>query len=142
MTQALSLAREAEQMDEVPVGAVVVCNGKIIAVAHNEKETTRDATAHAELLAIRRASEALGRWRLSDCELYVTLEPCPMCAGAIVNAKLGAVYYGAKDPRGGAFGSVMNICSHPLYHRPKTAGGILEKESLLLLRRFFESKRK
>ncbi len=141
MKEALSLAAAAGEIGEVPVGAVIVCGGEMIAVAHNEKETHADATAHAEVLAIRRASEKLGRWRLSDCELYVTLEPCPMCAGAIVNAKLGSVYYGAKDPRGGAFGSVMNFCSYPLYHRPKVEGGFGEKESLLLLRSFFEKKR-
>ncbi len=141
MEEALLLARAAGERGEVPVGAVIVRDGEIVATAHNEKEITSDATAHAEVLAIRRASEKLGRWRLSDCELYVTLEPCPMCAGAIVNAKLGAVYYGAKDPRGGAFGSVMNFCSYPLYHRPKVEGGFGEKESLLLLRSFFEKKR-
>ncbi len=141
MKEALALAKEAAERGEVPVGAVIVCNGKIIAAAHNEKETNMDATAHAEVVAIRRASEKLGRWRLSDCELYVTLEPCPMCAGAIVNAKIGTVYYGAKDPRGGAFGSVMNFCSYPLYHRPKVSGGFGEKESLLLLKSFFEKKR-
>ena len=141
MSEALALAEQAHAMDEVPVGAVVVCGGEIIARACNERETIGDATAHAEVLAIRRACEKLGRWRLSDCELYVTLEPCPMCAGAIVNAKLGAVYYGAKDPRGGAFGSIMNLCSYPLYHRPKVSGGILEQESLVLIRSFFEKKR-
>lgn len=141
MREALALAQEAYGMDEVPVGAVIVCNGDIIARACNERESTADATAHAEVLAIRRACEKLGRWRLSDCELYVTLEPCPMCAGAIVNAKLGAVYYGAKDSRGGAFGSIMNFCSYPLYHRPKVLGGILEEEGLALIRSFFEQKR-
>ncbi len=142
MREALALAKRAQVLDEVPVGAIVVQNGKIIASAHNEKETNADPTAHAEVLAIRRACARLGRWRLSDCELYVTLEPCPMCAGAIVNAKLGAVYYGAKDPRGGAFGSVMNFGSYPLYHRPRIESGMLEGESLSLLREFFEKKRK
>lgn len=142
MKEALALAKQALSKDEVPVGAVIVCNGKIIAAAYNEREMSRDATAHAEVLAVRRACEALGRWRLSDCELYVTLEPCPMCAGAIVNAKLGAVYYGAKDPRGGAFDSIMNLRSYPLYHRPEVLGGVLEKESLALMRSFFEGKRK
>lgn len=141
MREALALAKQAFDKDEVPVGAVVVCEGEIIARACNERETTADATAHAEVLAIRRACEKLGRWRLSDCELYVTLEPCPMCAGAIVNAKLGTVYYGAKDPRGGAFDSIMNLRSYPLYHRPKVLGGILEQESLALIRSFFEKKR-
>ena len=142
MRQALALAKEAFDKNEVPVGAVVVCNGEIIASAYNEREAVADATAHAEVLAIRRACERLGRWRLSDCELYVTLEPCPMCAGAIVNAKLGAVYYGAKDPRGGAFGSIMDLRGYPLYHHPTVCGGILEEESLSLMRAFFEKKRK
>ena len=142
MKEALALAREALRNDEVPVGAVIVHGTEIIASAFNERETAMDATAHAEVLAIRRACAKLGRWRLSDCELYVTLEPCPMCAGAIVNAKLGAVYYGAKDPRGGAFDSIMNLRSYPLYHRPEVLGGILEEESLALMRTFFEGKRK
>lgn len=142
MREALVLAKQAFDQDEVPVGAVVVRNGEIVSRAYNERETISDATAHAEVLAIRRACEKLGRWRLSDCELYVTLEPCPMCAGAIVNAKLDAVYYGAKDPRGGAFGSIMDLRSYPLYHKPKICGGILEQESLVLVRSFFEKKRK
>lgn len=142
MRDALDLAKKAFDENEVPVGALVVCNGEVIASAYNERELGGDATAHAEVLAIRRACERLGRWRLSDCELYVTLEPCPMCAGAIVNAKLGAVYYGAKDPRGGAFGSIMDLRAYPLYHRPTVYGGILEDEALSLMRAFFEKKRK
>ena len=142
MKEALALANQAAQKGEVPVGALVVRGDQVIATAMNDRENGKDATAHAELLAIRKACEMLGRWRLEDCELYVTLEPCPMCAGAIINARIGRVVYGAKDACGGAFDSVMNLRAYPLCSRPKVLGGILERECAELLSEFFKSKRK
>ena len=110
MKSALELAKECAEQGEVPVGAVVVRDGEIIAAASNKRESFGDATAHAEVEAIRQACKRLGRWRLSDCELYVTLEPCPMCAGAILNSRIKRVVFGAKDPRGGAMGSLVDLC--------------------------------
>lgn len=141
MLEALRQARLAFDEGEVPVGAVIVKDGKIIASAHNRREHDDDATAHAELISIRKACEALGTWRLSDCEMYVTLEPCPMCAGAIVNARLKKVYFAAKDARGGAFGSILNLNSLPLFHKPELAVGECEAESADLMRAFFKNKR-
>ena len=142
MKKALEIARESISNDEVPVGALVVRDGEIISVSANKRETNRDATAHAETEVIRDACAKLGRWRLSDCELYVTLEPCPMCAGAILNAKLKRVVFGAKDPKGGALGSVIDLRSYPFNHKPDVAFGICEKESRELLAEFFAQKRK
>ncbi len=142
MKEALALAEQAAKRDEVPVGALVVRGEELIAAAFNDRENGQDATAHAEILAIRKACGKLGRWRLEDCELYVTLEPCPMCAGAIVNARIGRVVYGTKDANGGAFDSVMNLRSYPLCSKPKVIGGVLEKECATLLSSFFENKRK
>ena len=142
MKEALALASLAAQKGEVPVGAVVVRNNEMIASAMNDRENGKDATAHAELLAIRLACEKLGRWRLDDCELYVTLEPCPMCAGAIINARIGRVVYGAKDANGGAFDSVINLRSYPLCSKPKVMGGVLERECAEILSDFFINKRK
>jgi len=141
MKEALSLARKAAQMNEVPVGAIIVRNGEIIAQAANFREQGHDATAHAETLAIRAACQSLGTWRLSDCELYVTLEPCPMCAGAIVNSRIKRVIYGVKDARGGAMGSVMNLCSYPLFFKPDVIGGICEEACREVLHSFFEKQR-
>ena len=141
MKEAIEAARASVELDEVPVGAVVVKNGEIIAVASNRRETFGDATAHAETEAIRAACKKLGRWRLSDCTLYVTLEPCPMCAGAILNAKLGKVVFGAKDPRGGALGSLIDLRSYPFYHKPTVESGVCEEECRELLREFFKKKR-
>ena len=141
MRVALALAETAEKNGEVPVGAVVVKNGKIIGAARNRREFGSDATAHAEVLAIREACSALGTWRLSGCDLYVTLEPCPMCAGAIVNSRVDNVYYGAKDARGGALGSVMDFRAYPLFSKPCVISGILESESRAILQRFFARKR-
>ena len=141
MSMALSLAEKAAQNGDVPVGAVVVRNGEVIATAYNEREKGADATAHAEVLAIREACEVVGSWRLSDCELYVTLEPCPMCAGAIVNARIGRVYYGAKDSRVGAMGSVMDLRAYPLFSKPEVVGGICENECRDVLQAFFKDKR-
>ena len=142
MNEALALAKKAVECGEVPVGALVVRDGECIAAAFNDRENGKDATAHAELLAIRKACQALGRWRLEDCELYVTLEPCPMCAGAIVNARIPRVVYGAKDASGGAFDSVLNLRSYPLCSKPKVVSGVMAEECAALLRAFFEEKRK
>lgn len=141
MREALKLAREAQMAGEVPVGAVVVCKEKIIACARNERETSGDPTAHAEVLALRRAAEALGTRRLEGCTLYVTLEPCPMCAGAIVNARLRRVVYGARDPKAGCYGSVCDFRELPFNHRPEVEGGLLEEECAGILRRFFAALR-
>lgn len=141
MKQAFDLAVRAAQLGEVPVGAVMVKDGQVIATAHNERELIPDATAHAEVLAIRRACAALGTNRLSGCTLYVTLEPCPMCAGALVNARVDRVVFGAYDARGGACGSLLRIQKYPLYHMPEFAGGVMEEEGSTLLTEFFKQKR-
>lgn len=141
MTLALQEAAVAAEMGEVPVGAIIVHGGEVIAQAHNLRETDRCATAHAELLAIEEACRALGGWRLSDCTLYVTLEPCPMCAGAIVNARLGRVVFGAKDAKAGAMGSVLNVNAYPLNHKPMVTQGIMACECGDVLRSFFERRR-
>ena len=141
MKMALALAECAARGEDVPVGAVVVKDGTVIASACNEREKGNDATAHAEILAIREACKIVGSWRLSECDLYVTLEPCPMCAGAILNAKIGRVIYGAKDPRGGAFGSLIDLRSYPFYHKPDIESGVCEQECRELLRDFFQKKR-
>jgi tRNA(adenine34) deaminase len=141
MKKAISLAREAEKIGEVPVGAVIVKDGRIIASAYNLRENGGGATAHAELLAIEKACEMLGSWRLSGCELYVTLEPCPMCAGAIVNARIDRVIYGVKDYNGGAFGSVIDLNSYPLGHKPEIIDWVCQQECLMLLQSFFARKR-
>lgn len=141
MKSALELAKECAEQGEVPVGAVVVRDGEIIAAASNKRESFGDATAHAEVEAIRQACKRLGRWRLSDCELYVTLEPCPMCAGAILNSRIKRVVFGAKDPRGGAMGSLVDLCSYPFFYRPEVESGLLEDECRVLLGEFFKKKR-
>ena len=142
MREALAETKKAGEMGEVPIGAIVVRNGEIIARAHNERETGKDATRHAEIIAIERACSALGGWRLIGCDLYVTLEPCPMCAGAAVNARLVRVVYGASDLRAGAFGSVIDLNSYPLNHKPEIVGGVLADECLAPIREFFQNKRK
>ena len=142
MKEALVEAEQAFALGEVPVGAVVVKDGKIIARGHNRRETDRVATAHAELLAMEEACRALGSWRLSECTLYVTLEPCPMCAGTAVNARVGRVVYGAKDAKAGAMGSVFSVNAYPLNHKVDLTVGVLEAECREILQRFFEGKRK
>ncbi len=137
MRRALELASEAAAEGEVPVGAVIVRDGAVIAEGRNRRETDRQALAHAELEAIYRACEALGGWRLSGCTLYVTLEPCPMCAGAIINARLDRVVYGAPDPKAGACGSLTDLFQIPFNHRPQCEGGVLEAEAAGALREFF-----
>ena len=141
MLKALDNAKIAFENGDVPVGAVIVKDGIIIAEAYNERESGGMATAHAEILAIERACQKLQRWRLSDCEMYVTLEPCTMCAGAILNSRLGKLYYAIKDANSGAFGSVLNLNSYPLLHKVQTETGICEEESRELLSNFFKEKR-
>ena len=141
MAQAIDLAREAEERDEVPVGALIVHGGEVIATASNTREGSKCATHHAEILAIEEACRTLGGWRLPDCTLYVTLEPCPMCAGAIVNARIDRVVFGAYDPKGGAFGSVFNLNEYPLNHKPQLVGGVLEEACRTQLTDYFRGKR-
>jgi len=142
MRQALSEAERAQAHGDVPVGAVVVHGDELIAAAGNERELRNDPTAHAELLVLRTAAERLGRWRLDDCTLFVTLEPCSMCAGAIINARVGTVVYGAADVKAGAFGSLYNLAADPrLNHEPLIRHGVLAAESSRLLQQFFASKR-
>lgn len=141
MKEALKEAENAAALGEVPVGAVLVKDGEILCRCHNLRETGKRATAHAELLCIENGCDLLGGWRLTGCTLYVTLEPCPMCAGAIVNARVSRVVYGAKDFRAGAFGSLLDLSSLPLGFRPEIESGVLREEALELLRTFFEKKR-
>lgn len=142
MRAALEEAKEALGEGEVPVGAVVVCGGKVIASAHNEREALCDPTAHAEVLALRRAAKKLGRRRLSGCTLYVTLEPCPMCAGAIVMSEVDRVVFGAYDPQAGCAGSVYSLPEDPAFMRSiPCSGGLLEEECAEPLRAFFDSRR-
>ena len=141
MKEAMILAKNAEKHGDVPVGAVIVKDGEIIAEAYNERESGGIATAHAEVLAIERACKKLERWRLSDCEMYITLEPCTMCAGAILNARIGKIYFALKDANSGAFGSVLNLNSYPLLHKVCAEQGPCEEESRALLSSFFKSRR-
>jgi tRNA(adenine34) deaminase len=143
MLQALDEARRAEVHGDVPVGAVVVRDGQVIAARHNERELTGDPTAHAEVLALRDAATAVGHWRLDDCDLYVTLEPCPMCAGAIVNSRIRRVVFGATDPKAGAVRSLYQVADDPrLNHRAEVEGGVLADESAALLKAFFAARRR
>ena len=141
MSAALEMARLAGEAGEVPVGAVVVYNDEVIASAYNRRESDKCATSHAELLAVEAACRARGGWRLFGCELYVTLEPCVMCAGAAVNARLDRVVFGAKDLRFGALGSITDINSIGLNHKYEVVGGVLENECRTLLQDFFRQKR-
>lgn len=141
MKMALLEAEKAAEGGDVPVGAVIVCDGEVISAAFNKREQGGGATAHAELLAINEACEKKGGWRLSGCTLYVTLEPCPMCAGAIINSRIDRVVYGAKDAKAGALGSLLDLRSYPLNHKPECVSGVLQAECRALLRDFFEKKR-
>lgn len=141
MQMALDEARLAAREGEIPVGAVIVKDGEIIASAHNNREATGDATGHAEILAIRAACAVLGGWHLEKCTIYVTLEPCPMCMGAIINSRLGRVVFGAKDSKAGACGSVMDMRNYPLNHKPRVKQGFLKEECAALLSDFFKEKR-
>jgi tRNA(adenine34) deaminase len=143
MGEALRQAARAYEAAEVPVGAVVVREGRIIARAFNQVELLKDATAHAEMLALTQAEEAVGDWRLTDCTLYVTKEPCPMCAGAVVHVRLARVVYGAADPKAGAAGTALNLLQFPtLNHRCAITAGVREAECRTLLRNFFAEQRK
>ena len=138
MRLALIQAQMAFEQGEAPIGAIIVHNGRVIASAHNEKELRNDPTAHAEVLVIQRATEVLGSWRLTDAILYVTLEPCPMCAGAILQSRLKQLVYGAMDLKGGATGSVMNVLDYTLWnHRVDIVAGVLEEECSDILKLFF-----
>ena len=142
MRRALALAAEAGERGEVPVGAVVVHAGKIIARASNQVEMLHDATAHAEMVAITQAEAGLQNWRLTDCTLYVTKEPCAMCAGAMVNCRLGRLVYGCRDPRSGAAGSALDITGFPgMLHQVQVVSGVLEAECLDVLQEFFQRRR-
>lgn len=143
MSLALQEAKKAFILDEVPVGAVIVKNGIVISKSHNSREIMKNALAHAETIAIEEACRALGGWRLIDCDLYVSLEPCPMCAGAAVNARINRIIFGAFDQKSGACGSVFNIASDErLNHRIEVIPGILEDECIGILQEFFRKKRK
>ena len=142
MHEALRLAAKARAADEVPVGAVVVREEKIVSRAYNQVELLKDATAHAEMLALTAAEAALGDWRLTDCDLYVTKEPCPMCAGAIIHTRIRRVIFGCSDIRAGAAGTVMNLLQHKaLNHRCRVTSGVLQAECAALLQDFFQKKR-
>ena len=142
MLRAIELAKLATETDDVPVGCVIVKNGEIIAEASNMKEKENDATKHAEMVAISNATKVLNNWWLEDCEVYVTLEPCPMCAGAMINARIKALYFGAYDPKTGAAGSRVNLLKEDLFnHNIIVKGGIMQNECSSLLSEFFEKKR-
>ncbi len=137
MLRALELAREAGEEGEVPVGAVIVCEGKIIAEGRNRREADKNALCHAEIEAIHNACRTLGGWRLWQCELYVTLEPCPMCAGAIINARIPQVVYGAADDKAGSCGSIVDLFELPYNHHPQVTAGFMQEEAAALLQDFF-----
>lgn len=143
MLAALKEADKAEKLDEVPVGCVIVKNNKIIARGHNKRETSLLSNAHAEVITITKANKKLKSWRLEDCDLYVTVEPCIMCAGTIIQARIKNVYYGAKDFKGGAFGSSINILEATnINHHPNVVGGILEEQCSNKISQYFQKKRK
>ncbi len=142
MQEALAQAQIAASLGEVPVGAVIVKDGQIIAAAYNTRELAKNATRHAEITAIEKACEVIGDWRLRGCTLYVTLEPCPMCAGAIINSRIDRVVYGAKDEKAGCCGSVVNLFAMPFNHAPTLTIGVCEAECQEILQHFFEDMRK
>ena len=141
MKLAIAEAQKAAEKGEVPVGAVIVKNGEVIAATHNLREEKQNALSHAEMEAINLACKKLGSWRLDDCELYVTLEPCPMCTGAIINARIKTVIFGAYDSKMGCMDSVINLCDYPFTHHPEIYGGIMEDECLAVLQNFFKKLR-
>ena len=143
MLLALKEAQKAYEKEEVPIGAIIVKDGKVISKAHNLRELKKQATAHAEILAIEKACKKLGAWRLENCDMYVTLEPCPMCAGAIMNARIKNVYIGTKEPRSGAAGSKINLFEDGVYnHKVNYCFGILENECKKIMKDFFKELRK
>ena len=142
MNLAIIEAYKALDIDEVPIGAVIIKNNKIIGKGYNQTENLKDPTAHAEIIAITSAVNTLGDWRLNDCEIYITKEPCPMCAGAIINARIKSVYFGAYDEKEGCCGSLYQICNDPRFkHRSTVSGGFLNYECEQLLKSFFKLKR-
>ena len=142
MSLAIDEAKKAADIGEVPVGAIVVCDGEVVSAAFNTRETGKNALHHAECKAIDQACKTLGGWRLHKCDLYVTLEPCPMCAGAIVNSRIKKVVFGANDLKAGAFGSVFNMNDFPLNHKPEIVSGVCVDECSVLLTNFFADLRK
>ena len=144
MSKAFELAQKAAELGEVPVGAVVVkkSTGEIVGEGYNRREIDKSSTAHAEIIAIENASRTLGGWRLIDCELYVTLEPCPMCTGAIINSRIERVIFGASDPKAGSCGSVTNLFRLPYNHKPELIGGVLQDKCSSILTDFFRNLRK
>ena len=141
MREAIALAIKAAERGEVPVGAVIVKDGEIIASGFNRREEKQNALSHAEIEAINKACKVLESWRLDGCEMYVTLEPCPMCAGAIINARIKTLVFGAYDPKAGSIDSVVNLCDYPYNHKPEIYGGIMEDECLRIMRNFFKNLR-
>ena len=141
MNEALKEAKIAFDKGEVPVGAVIVRNGEIIATGRNMREEKKNALSHAEIEAINNACKKLGSWRLDDCEMYVTLEPCPMCTGAIINSRIKTLIFGAYDLKAGSVDSVINLCDYPYNHKPEIYGGIMEDECLEILQKFFKKLR-
>lgn len=141
MLRAIELAKKAAELDEVPVGAVVVKDGEIVGEGFNRRETGKNALAHAELEAIDNACKRLGGWRLHQCDIYVTLEPCPMCTGAIINSRIKRVVFGASDYKAGSMGSVINLCDLPYNHKPVIEGGFMQEECSTLLTEFFANLR-
>lgn len=142
MNQAIALAKEAAEEGEVPVGAVVVLDGKIVGAGRNRREISKNALAHAEIEAINEACRALGGWRLWQCDMYVTLEPCPMCTGAIINSRIKRLVYGASDYKVGSCGSVVDLFSLPYNHKPEVVSGVMQEECAALLTDFFKKLRK
>ena len=142
MKEAIREAKKAEALDEVPIGCVIVKDNKIIARGHNVRETKNNPIGHAEMIAISKASKKLNSWRLNDCDLYVTIEPCIMCSGAIIQSRIKTIYYGAKDYKGGALGSSINVMdAENINHHPEIVGGVLEKECSSLVSNYFKAKR-
>lgn len=141
MSLAIDEAKKAKRLGEVPIGAVIAQNGQVIATGHNLRETGRHALAHAEIIALDAACKTLGGWRLPNCTLYVTLEPCPMCAGAIINSRIARVVFGAYDSKAGSFGSLVDLSKVAYNHAPQLCGGVMETECAALLRDFFRNLR-
>lgn len=137
MKKALELAQIAFEEDEVPIGAVVVRNGEIVGIGYNKRDSQKNAMLHAETIAIYNACERLGGWRLWECDLYVTVEPCPMCTGAIINSRIRNLYFGAKNPKAGACGSIINLFDYPFNHKPNITVGLLEDECSKIMTDFF-----
>ena len=142
MKEALKEAKKAELIDEVPIGCVIVKNDKIIARGHNQRETNQNPIGHAEIIAINKASKKLKSWRLEGCDIYVTLEPCIMCSGAIIQSRISKVYYGASDPKGGALGSSINVLeAKNINHHPEVISGVMQEECSKIITNYFKTKR-